>query len=356
MGTISTQTANAELTKAFQEVYKERPKTTGFLQSFFTRKTYGTKFISIAVQRGTEKVAVDVERGTEGNRNTVSKSTEKIFEPPYYSEYTDITKLSVYDRLFTSSDVSVSIFSQFLEELVDAVGMLEDKIDRAYELQCANVLTSGIVQLSAGTNIDFKRKATSLVDLAAINANRYWTVANDATATPIADLESGANFLRQVGKVQGGGTINCIMGSSVLNALLALPSFQNRSDIRRVNLDQINMPQRNSSGAALHGEISAGAYNFRLWTYPEYYDNSSNVSTPYLDPTKIILLPEMPKFSLSFAAVPQLLTGGQPIMTGQYIYKDFADERKSAHDYVVESAGVAIPVAVDQIYTVKVLA
>lgn len=356
MGSISTQSARAELTKALMEVYKERAKTTAFLQSFFTRKAFGTKHISIEVQRGSERVAVDVERGTEGNRNTFSRSTEKIFEPPYYEEYTDVTQLSTYDRLFGSTDISVNVFSMFLQELADSIGMLEDKIERAYELQCAQVLTDGIVQLNAGINIDFKRKAASLLDLGTIAANRYWTVANDATAKVMDDIEAAGTFMRQ-NAFWDGTVMNLIFGSStILNEFLEMPQVKERADIRNFSLDMINAPQRNSVGAALHGEVSAGSYKARLWTYPQYYQDSSGTSTAYLDSTKIIFLPESPRFSLSFAAVPQLLTEGQSLMTGQFIYTDFPDPRKKAHDYVVESAGVAIPVAVDQIYTLKVQA
>jgi len=35
------------------------------------------------------------------------------------------------------------------------------------------------------------------------------------------------------------------------------------------------------------------------------------------------------------------------------VYGEFMDERKAVHDFDVQSAGVAIPVAVDQIYTLQ---
>ena len=65
----------------------------GFLRSFFTKKTSTTLEVSVEVRRGTEKVAVDVLRGTNGNRNAISKSSEKIIVPPYFKEFIDITEL-----------------------------------------------------------------------------------------------------------------------------------------------------------------------------------------------------------------------------------------------------------------------
>jgi len=41
---------------------------------------------------------------------------------------------------------------------------------------------------------------------------------------------------------------------------------------------------------------------------------------------------------------------------GKFVVSDYTDERNATHIFDVKSAGVAIPVGVDQIYTVKVIA
>ena len=102
---ISTTDARALFTKMLVDVYRERTTPTSFLRSFFKVKEGRTKEVSIEVQRGTEMIAVDVERGTEGNRNKFSKSTEKIFVPPYYREYFDATDLDLYDRMFGTGEI-----------------------------------------------------------------------------------------------------------------------------------------------------------------------------------------------------------------------------------------------------------
>jgi len=347
---IPASQAREVFTQTRIDEYRERTTPMSFLRSFFPTVESGSKYLSIEVQRGTEKVAIDIERGTEGNRNSASKSTQKAFLPPYYREYMDATDLEIYDRLFTASGViSGTDFAGFVRELNDEMQMLQSKIERAYELQCAQVLTTGIVQLNQGTNIDYKRKAASLVDLGAPN---YWT---QATVDPAVALENGANFLRQVGKSRG-STINAIVGSDVLNVLFNNPIFAAKADIRRMDLNEAFAPQRDSVGGALHGRISAGAYNFNIWTYPEFYDDAAGVSTPYLDPKKVILLPEQPRFKLGFAAVPQLVsTGGAVNTRGAYVFNDYIDDRMSAHIFDIKSAGVAIPVAVDEIYTFKAI-
>lgn len=348
---ISATDAQALFTKKLIELYKERPVTTSFLRSFFPTDESDTKEISIMVIRGTEKIAVDVQRGTEGNRNSFSKSTEKIFVPPYYREYFDATDLDLYDSLFGASEISVDKLASFLNSVADKFGILQDKIERAYERQCAQVLQTGVVTLNAGINIDFKRKADSLVDLNATTG--YWTVANHDL---YADLITGCNFIRQKGKSQG-GTFNAIFGASALSAMMGNAVFTTRQNLFNMSLDMIAPPQRDAVGGVFLGQLTAGTNKINVWSYPEFYDDAAGVSTPYIDDTNVILIPVKPRFKLGFAAVPQLLkAAGQKIVKGAYLFGEYLDERNTAHIMDVKSAGVAIPVAVDQIYTMKVCA
>jgi hypothetical protein len=349
MGQIATSDARALFTKMLVAVYKERKTPTAFLRSFFRVVENSTKELSIEVQRGTEKIAVDVERGTEGNRNNFSKSTEKIFVPPYYREYFDATELDLYDRLFGSTEIDNGVFNQFMESVADKLRSLQEKIERSYELQCSQVLMTGIVTLNAGVNIDFKRKAGSLVAL----GGTPWD--NDAN-NPITEMETGANWMRQNGKTEG-VIFNVIMGSSALGAFLNNAKVKARADIRNFTLDVVAAPQRNAVGASYHGRVTIGSYMADIWTYPEFYDTAGGVSTPYIDAKKIVMLPQVPNFVLGFAAVPQLIDEKNPtVKKGAYIIGDYKDERNHKHVFDIRSAGVAIPVAVDQIYTKTVLA
>ena len=353
MSEINVVDARGIFTKRLIEVYRERTAPTGFLRSFFKNVESNTKEISIEVQRGTERIAVDVERGTTGNRNKFSKSSEKIFVPPYYEEYFDATELTFYDRLFLSNGtVDVITFGQWMNDVVEKLALLQDKIERSYELQCAQVFQTGIVTLENGDNIDFKRKAASLVDLGAGN---YW---DSASADPIKDLEDGCKFLRTVGKMQG-GSVNAIMGDKALNDFLSNTKVKERADVRRMSLDDINAPQRNSLGASLHGWVSAGSYTVYLWTYPQFYDTDSAENIPYIDEGNVVLLPQSPRFTLGFGAVPMLMgienKEGLGISgrRGAYMVDEYVDKRHKSHNFEMRSAGVAIPTAVDQIYTLK---
>lgn len=348
MPTISTTDAQGLYTKKIIEVYRERSLPTAFLRSFFPTVESPTLELSIEVQRGFEKIAVDVVRGTDGNRNQWTQSSEKIFIPPFYREYFDATHLALYDRLYGATEINDAVFAAYLNNVVDKIMELQDKIERSYEVQCAQVLETGIVVLNAATNIDFKRKTASKVDKGAGN---YWAT---GSVDPFADLEAGCNFLRQTGKAAG-GVFNAILGSTALAHLLANTTFQTRQNLFNMSLDAVAAPQRNSVGASLHGRITCGPYQVNLWSYPQYYDNASGTSTAYVNAKKVTLIPENPRFKLGFAAVPQLITPEQPVQAGAYKIDEYVDERNASRIIDVKSAGVAIPVAVDQIYTVQVV-
>lgn len=332
---------------------------TGFLRSFFTKKTSTTKEISVEVIRGTEKIAVDVHRGDNGNRNTISHMSERIFVPPYYNEYVDATELDGYDLLFgaNATNASERTVQRVTTSALDKLRLLKDKIERSYELQAAQVFETGIVQLTSGDNINYNRKAASMV---AVPAGQYWTV---ATQDPKVHLQAGAKWLRQIGKA-GDGTFNLIMGDSAAAAFFTNPFIVN-DDIKDVALSDLKMPQASAEGGVYHGMISAGPYKFHIWSYPQYYENASNVSTPYITDSQIYILPlTSGRFNFGFASVPILIrdvrSAEYPEIIGQmeadFVVNNYIDPFKKKHIFEVLSAGLAVPVSIDRIYSSKVTA
>lgn len=358
MPTIQPSDARGIFTKALIALYNERVSPLNFGRSFFPTETTDTLEVSIEVMRDSEKVAVDVIRGANGNRNKFSRSSEKIFIPPYYREYFDQTDLDLYDRVFGSSGANPSVrtMSSFVETVSMKYAKLQDKIERAYEKQCWEVLEDGIVQLNSGDNIDFKRKSGSLVDRS--SANPWSTSTNDA----LGDIGDAGDFIRNVGKSRG-GRLNVVMGKTAFNAFMANDELKERGDLRRINLVDINSPQANASGGTFHGQFSAGNFICNLWTYDEIYEDADGNQTPFVNEKKVIVLPENPMFRLGFGAVPKLMdTGNQDFpqaiqnVEGAFVFGDYIDPRAHSHIFDIQSAGVAIPVAVDQIYTMQVIA
>jgi len=349
MSVIPASQARAAFTQALTAVYMEKPVVKRFMRSFFPEVYKSTRYVSIEVQRGFEKIAVDVLRGTEGNRNEFGKSTQKAIDPPMFKEYFDMTELDYYDVLMGQTDISQIQFGELLSQAAQKLSLLQEKIERKHELMCSQVLIDGKVPLEATESIDYLRKSASIVNLSSGN---YWTVSGH---DPYADLEAGCNFIRQKGKAQG-GVFNLILGSSALSALLQNSVFLQRQNLFSMALDAVRAPQRDAVGSAFHGQLSVGAYKLNLWSYPEFYDASNGTSTAYVPESKVILLPEAPKFNFSFAGVPRLINSAGSVTPSAFTVEEYMDSRKKTHDIEIASAGVPIPVAIDQIYTLKVVA
>jgi hypothetical protein len=349
LATIPLVNARALLTTKTIAVMQERVAPTGFLRSFFPTQTSLTKTVSIEVQRGTEKVAVDVIRGTNGNRNEFGLSTQKEYLPPMYWEYFTLSDLAIYDVAIAANDPSA--FANMAQKAAEYMMLQRDKIERAIELQAAQVLQTGIVTLKNGDNINYKRKADSIKDINV--GGDYWNTAN---GDPIKDLQEACEFLRKTGKSQG-QTFDFIMGEGAITAFLNNDTVKERADIRNFNLDALRVGLRTSVGATPIGFVNAGSYICRLWSYPEYYDNAQGVSTPYIADGNVIALPDSGVlFTTAFAAVPQLLTeSGIAPQRGEYLVHDFIDERAANHEMHIKSAPLCIPVSVDKIYTMKVI-
>ena len=355
---IPAQQARGIYTKAFTAVYEENIPAPQFLKSFFPSMIYNSATVNIEVSRGNEKIAVDVIRGTRGKRNTFSRATQKEILPPFYKEYFDATQLDNYDRVFGfSPDIPNATVIGFLAR---ETGMkyveLRKKIDRAKELQCANALETGVVTLVNGDNIDYKRQATSIVDL---TASGYWT---NTGADVESQLIAAAEFERQEGR-NSSAIFNLVTSGQAFVNLKKTDFFKNNANYQQVKLIDINTPIKESFGAAYHGQISAGAYIFNIWTYDETYETDAGVATRYWPVNKAVIIPTTgARFEMSHAQVPAIIrdTGNAEFpafigrVSAEYYRTNSIDELGAAHYFWLMSAPVAFPITVDMIYTMQI--
>jgi hypothetical protein len=354
MASISTTDARGLYTKMLIAVYAQRRKPASFFRSMFTKVISDTLELSIEVQRGTQMIAVDVERGTEGNRNTFNKSTEKIFIPPFYKEFFNITDIDLYDRLFIDAEVDAQVIAKFIRTAAQKIGILQDKIERATEKMCADVLLTGVAQLNSGTNINYGRKAASLVDLGAGN---YWAT---TTIDPYDQIQTDIQFIRDNGLVSDTTFMLCL-GATAYHDLLLNPQFKARQSFFNLKLDEIAPPKFDDVvGQVFHGQMSVGPYRVNVFTYPDTYkDRVTGAITPYMDPKKYILTPMNTEYVLGYAANPQLISDPAPavaIQKGEWIIYDYIDPRFLSHTYNIMSSPLAVPVAIDTTVTRKVVA
>lgn len=357
---LPLQQARGIFYKTYLQAFREMIPVPSFLRSFLTKTTTASKTIGIEVERGTERIAVDVLRGTNGNRNKFSLSTEKEYLPPMYNENFDATMLDRYDRVFGEDITSTppAILGYLGKDVAERLSTLRKKIERAYEKQAAQMFETGIITLNNGDNIDFKRQATSLVDL---GSDGYWT---NTDADVETQLIAAANFIRQQGK-NGTPEFNLVMPGVAWTSLKKTDFFKDNANYQKVQLLDINMPQATAFGAAYHGRIVAGAYIFNVWTYDEVYESATDGTiTRYLTATKAFVVPVAgTRFNLSFAGIPAIIKDKTRAEFSEFIASigadyytnDYIDPAGKSHIFEIMSAGVAIPVTVDMIYTMQII-
>ena len=358
---IPVQQAKAIFTKAYLAAFKEKIPVPSFLKTFFNVETTRAKTVSIEVQRGTERIAVDVLRGTDGNRNQFSRWTEKEYMPPFFNENFDATSLDRYDRLFgVNPEITPEVIGYLANDISDKLMTLRDKIERAKEKQAAQVFETGIVELINGDNIDFKRKAESKVDLG--SGGDYWSV---TTAGVEADLIAGAEFIRNKGK-NGSPIFNLVMSGTGWINLKNTNYFADLANFQQVQLIDVNMPQKESFGAGYMGRISAGAYLFDVWTYDEIYEAAgTGTITRYWPVNYAFMTPSNgTRFTLAHAGVPAIIRDKSNAEFAQFIIQqaseywinNYIDNPGKAHIFEIMSAPLAVPITIDMIYTMQILA
>lgn len=329
--------------------YSDNQKPKSFGRSYFTETETASKLASILSQRGLNLVASDISRGSRGNLNVFDKSTQGIVYPPYFSEFFNMVDLASYDALEVDGFKSDIVWGNFIQEVAQKMDILMNKIDRSYELQCWQLFNTGIITLNDGSNVSYGRKAGSLFDPGAGN---YWAT---STVNPITGtLTRGATWLNETGKMAG-STIDVIFSNGAWAAWLGNAIVGNNDLKFNNNLTVLaNTAVRDSTGKTFLGSTTSGAFNFNFFTYSDFYQSANGTVTHYLDDKKVIMVPSQSMNTLVYTAVPQDFTKGMGPRKGKW--QTWNDVKRTAMYQGVDSAGIPILNAIDQVYTEKVVA
>jgi len=376
--TISSGMAKYLFTKDLFDVINVMPPMGRFLLKKFAFEYRPTTYIAWQQRRWAEKLASTVIKGTDGNLNKATLLTEQIEEAPQFHEKLNITNLRGYNSAFGTNSPTASAVDDLLTELALEVQMVKDTIVRSYNLMAAQIMQTGTVTTNTFT-YDFGRNAASFADLGAGN---YW---DNNSVNPITILESGATFCRQYGKTSD-SISDVIMGASAFNAFLENTKTLDRSQKLWSILTDIEKPQMGADGECFQGRISAGAYQFNIWTYPQFYTASTeyqpavtlqtnygsksqsatpNTSTKYIDDTNIIIMPSNTVQLWASTLVPRLpeqVNGTMSTMGmagetdgGLFFAYDYQDVKRTAWEFNIKSSGLTIPVRIDDFFTAKVM-
>lgn len=355
MGKITLASALGQFTQRVISALSERKAPTSFFKSYFPDLVSGARQVSWEIKRRGRPVAVDIAPHEHGTTTKSTKSTQKVYIPPYYDLNTNVDALDSFERVFGgNSQVDVPEYSKLIEQTAEDMQDNIDRIERAEELQCAQALLDGIIVLNNGDNIDFKRKAASLV---AYNAAHGWDV---DTVNPGDILVQGAEFMVTEGNANAGGIIDVICGSEAINALRDNPLFQKDADVRNFHFADMQTGAMTRNGATPQGSWSRGNYRFNFWGYEGYYDvegGSSNLK--YMQTKRIIMLPQNVDFKMFYGGTKAWRGTGMnrfpTVIKGKRNFYQVDDELNVSKLMGVRSAPVALIRTVDNVFTAQVV-
>lgn len=278
-----------------------------FLSGFFKTgpaNIHSSESVELDVQRDGEDVAIVVSDNGGGHReNENDKYTNKLFVPPKLDEELPINahtllKRNPGDNPFEDKDFQATMILRAF----NGFAKLQNKIRRAVELMCSQVLLTGAITALNGAgntvfSMSFSPKGTHNVTPTA------WPTSS-GTGAPLTDLGSLADVIRSDSH-QEPNTL--IFGQGAWGRFVADPQVQQYLIRTGLGLGGL-APQSRGMGATFMGVVRIGAYEFQCWTYNGTYKHpQTGTPTRYVGDNKVIMLSSNARLDLSFGAIPIIM-------------------------------------------------
>ena len=297
-------------TKKMVEAYIEKAPESRFLTRFFKPKFYNSKSVEIDIVRSDEDVAIVISDVSTGSRmNSTDIYTNKEFVAPIYDE---AVPLNVFDLLNRQPGVDpfadLNFQGNATARMLDGMTKIEAKIRRAVELQASQVLQTGTVDLIDSTgatlySIDYIPKATHFPTAAIA-----W---GTGTEDKMADLQGLADVCRADGLSRAD---MLLFGSDAFQSFIKDEDVRSLLDNRRMELGGI-APVDRGDEATFQGTITIGDYRFEMWTLAaRFKEPQTGVSTPFIDPAKVIVMDSKARMDGTFGAIPLILPPDQRVL------------------------------------------
>lgn len=350
--------------KKMIQLYRQMPNIDKnmFFTSYFKttpEDITNSEFIEYDIERSDEDIApvlTDISTGA----HVVSEDifTNKKIKPPAFAEQMPFNVFDLTNRMAGETEyeaANVDFQVRLRTKLLRSWEKMTNLIKRTIELQASQVLQTGIVTLPDAANntrytLDWKMKATHKPTV-----STAWSTT--ATATPLADLESLMDVIRNDGLVD------------VEDGIFGITAFKNFLQNADVQLyfkkDQFSLGALNpvmlNSGAKYQGFIHVGNYKLNIWTYNGRYKDLGGTKQKYLADDKVILLPNADDlaFTKAFAAIPIVVDSdprlrdvlpGRVSIPGAFDFKPrvYTDEKAESMFTEIKSRPILIPKSIDR--------
>lgn len=295
-------------TRKMQDAFFQDAEPTGFLAGLFTlrpRGLHNSEEVEIDIQRATEHIAIPVINGHGYNVMTLDPYTNKSFKPPVYKTESPLRGDDLYTREPGIDPFQDQAYQAKLTSRAMLAGQqLMAGLQRAIELQCSQVLQTGIVDLKGADGVtrftlDFGMRASHKIAVG--------TAWDQPGADPLADLNLALEVIRNDGKLDAN---QVIMDTEAFEACLRNTEFLAAFDNRRVDIGSINpMPGEGGTGGGNYrGTVDIGNYKVDIWTYGgRYTDPQTGNMVNYIDQGNVIVRSSRQRLDKTFGSIPLVL-------------------------------------------------
>lgn len=346
--------------KAMEVGFDKKQKPSMFLANLF--KKVQLKGIKVEIQGRVIEgyYSVDTKLGTGGRYNSLDEYDKTDYTVPEYNDIASLNEEDVFKAQLGQTEYDQT--ANILNSINDGQEIFSDKQRRSEEKQASDGLFYGKITLAGGNKIDFKKKDTHKISVAAAK----W---NTAAADPVKTLSSAIALCMKDGKI-GVSEWNLIFESKGLDALLGNENFRKNSKwndgIKRTD---INMPVEATPGAMFHGRATIGGYIVNIWSYDETYTvpkgfNFANEGETfgYIPAGCALLVPMNPNFKRYYGAINNTNAPTTPGIGGNklqlveqeqlpYAY-DVLEDGSATTKYGVKSRPLLVPVDIDSFATI----
>ena len=339
----------------FFDGFMEENKVAGAFSSLFRvepNSVSDSTKIELEITRSIRLIASDVARGSgDSHVNFVDIYSNKEFTPPLYSEKSPITADMLNKKLPGKTKYGPISRMEGLAYLsAKAQAFNVQKIRNAIEKQAVQAMTTGIITLNNGASVDYQKKAT--LDL--VPSTKWDANGGDSEA----DIGAMCDRIHKASKKKP---------NRAAFSKDAYDAFMANIIAKYNNAPPFIAPGMLNQGPPMEGFTYQGTFNFTgyrldLYTYDDFYEDSSGTAVDYLGTEKVVIFNAEARRVMAYAATEvlpfyemQYAELGMPqfpeLIQGQIT--PFALVERGLYYAGVQSAPLTMPVEIDAAGTIS---
>jgi len=296
------------ITRRLISAYYKEAGTTAFISGMFRARPenfYDGEKVEVDIVRSEEDVAIVVQDLSSNHRmNSFDQYTSKEFTAPVLKEGVPLNSYDLIKRMPGETNFQNPNYrANIIKKMFSGMRQIERKFRRSIELQSSQIMQTGAVTLtdSAGASLyalNFQPKAAHFPTAAV-------TWATATLAQKLGNIGALCDAIRSNGLTSPD---QIVFGVDAWENLLSTAGFlDTRYDSRRADIGTITSMESVGEGGIYRGTIEVGNYKLDVYTYDgRYKDPVTGVSTPYMDPGKVIVRSSTARLDATFGGIPHI--------------------------------------------------